>query len=189
MPTGTAARKAPRFRRTRLCGQPEDRRGHRLAANDPHSCLANSVVGQFHLCVCKIMSRAVKNFTAADASRKVPSSALVNSLPVRARISITPARSCSIAARKAQARQQLSGSSLLPHLLPILSVRLRKRQTERKSDLGLLFGFLFPIIWVRYKPPSPAGGKGRMGSGKLSIFCADHETNMRLPISKYAPTQ
>jgi hypothetical protein len=43
MPTGTAARKAPRFRRTHLCGQPEDRRGHRLAANDPHSCLTNSV--------------------------------------------------------------------------------------------------------------------------------------------------
>jgi molybdate-binding protein len=45
MPTRTAASKTPRFRRTHPCGQLEDRHGaeHGVAANDPHSCLSNSV--------------------------------------------------------------------------------------------------------------------------------------------------
>jgi len=45
MLTNTAASKAIRFRRTYPCGQVEDRHGavHRVAANDPHSCLSNSV--------------------------------------------------------------------------------------------------------------------------------------------------
>jgi hypothetical protein len=47
MPTGTAARKAPRFRRTHLCGQPEDRRGHRLAATIRASPI--QLVGQFDI--------------------------------------------------------------------------------------------------------------------------------------------
>jgi hypothetical protein len=50
MLTRTAARKAPRFRKTHLCGQLEDRRAaHRLAATILIRASAIQLVGQFDI--------------------------------------------------------------------------------------------------------------------------------------------
>jgi hypothetical protein len=53
-------------------------------------------------------------------------------------------------------------------------VRLRKRQTERKSDLGFLFGF---GSGANPHHPPVGGGGWELESLILadSIFCADHE--------------
>ena len=57
-----------------------------------------------------------------------------------------------------------------------------KRQTERKSDLGFLFGlfFLFSIIWVRCKPHhSPVGADGSRKSLPALNMGTESETGSR----------
>jgi hypothetical protein len=71
MPTGTAARKAPRFRRTHLCGQVEDRQGLGIASppNDPHSSLSNLVGRQFDISHSLALAGGIK--CNPDASRSL----------------------------------------------------------------------------------------------------------------------